>query len=35
MLEEEFHYVVELTGADSPSQNGAAETYTNHLAVKS
>jgi hypothetical protein len=34
MLEEEFHYVVEPTGADSPSQNGAAEIYNNKFALK-
>jgi hypothetical protein len=30
----EFDYVVEPTGADSPSQNGGAEIYNNTLAVK-
>jgi hypothetical protein len=30
----EFGYVVEPTGADSPSQNGGAESYNNTLAVK-
>ncbi len=30
----EFGYVVEPTGADSPSQNGGAESYNNILAVK-
>jgi hypothetical protein len=30
----EFGYVVEPTGADSPSQNGRAEIYNNTLAVK-
>ncbi len=30
----EFDYVVERTGADSPSQNGGAEIYNNTLAVK-
>ncbi len=30
----EFEYVVEPTGADSPSQNGGAEIYNNTLAVK-
>ena len=29
-----FGYVVESTGADSPSQNGGAEIYNNMLAVK-
>ena len=29
-----FSYVVEPTGADSPSQNGGAEIYNNKLAVK-
>jgi hypothetical protein len=29
-----FGYVVEPTGADSPSQNGGAESYNNTLAVK-
>jgi hypothetical protein len=31
---EEFNYVVESTGAYSPSQNGAIEIYNNTLAVK-
>jgi hypothetical protein len=30
----EFDYIVELTGTDSPSQNGGAEIYNNTLAVK-
>jgi hypothetical protein len=30
----EFGYVVEPTGADSPSQNGSVEIYNNTLAVK-
>jgi hypothetical protein len=30
----DFGYVVECTGADSPSQNGGAEIYNNTLAVK-
>ena len=30
----EFEYIVEPTGADSPSQNGGAEIYNNTLAVK-
>ncbi len=30
----EFGYVIEPTGADSPSQNGGAEIYNNTLAVK-
>jgi hypothetical protein len=30
----EFGYVVEPTGADSPSQNGSAKIYNNTLAVK-
>ena len=34
MLLKEFSYVVEPTGADSPSQNGGAEIYNNTLAVK-
>jgi hypothetical protein len=34
MLESEFHYVVEPTGSDSPSQNGAAEIYNDKLANK-
>ncbi len=29
-----FGYVVERTGADSPSQNGGAKIYKNTLAVK-
>jgi hypothetical protein len=34
MLLCEFGYVLEPTGADSPSQNGAVEVYDGHLAVK-
>ncbi len=34
MILAEFGYVVKLTGADSPSQNGGAESYNNTLAVK-
>jgi hypothetical protein len=34
MMLGEFGYVVEPTGADSPSQNGGAEIYNNTLAVK-
>ena len=34
MMLKEFGYVVEPTGADSPSQNGGAEIYNNTLAVK-
>jgi hypothetical protein len=34
MMLEEFNYVVEPSGADSPSQNGGAEIYNNTLAVK-
>jgi hypothetical protein len=34
MLLREFGYVVEPTGADSPSQNGAVEVYNGHIAVK-
>jgi hypothetical protein len=34
MMLREFGYVVEPTGADSPSQNGGAEIYNNTLAVK-
>jgi len=30
----DFSYVVECTGADSPSQNGGTEIYNNTLAVK-
>jgi hypothetical protein len=30
----DFGYIVECTGADSPSQNGGAEIYNNTLAVK-
>ncbi len=30
----EFGYVVELTGADSPLQNGGAESYNHTLAIK-
>ena len=30
----DYGYVVECTGADSPSQNGGAEIYNNTLAVK-
>ncbi len=33
MMLKEFSYVVEPTGADSPSQNGGAEIYNNTLAV--
>jgi hypothetical protein len=31
---QDFGYVVEPTGADSPSQNGGAKIYNNTLAVK-
>ncbi len=34
MMLEEFSYVVEPTGADSPSQNDGAEIYNNTLAIK-
>ena len=34
MMLTEFRYVVEPTGANSPSQNGGAEIYNNTLAVK-
>ena len=34
MMMDEFAYTVELTGADSPSQNGDAEIYNGTLAVK-
>jgi hypothetical protein len=34
MVLAEFGYVVEPTGADSPSQNGGAESYNHTLAVK-
>ena len=30
----DYGYVVECTGADSPSQNGGAKIYNNTLAVK-
>jgi hypothetical protein len=30
----QYNYVVEPTGVDSPSQNGAVETYNNKLAVR-
>jgi hypothetical protein len=33
MVLAEFGYVVELMGADSPSQNGGAESYNHTLAV--
>ena len=34
MLEKDFHYTVEPTGADSPSQNGAAEIYNDKQGVR-
>jgi len=34
MMLRDFNYVVEPTGADSPSQNGGAEIYNNTLGVK-
>jgi hypothetical protein len=34
MMLKDFGYMVEPTGADSPSQNGGAEIYNNMLAVK-
>ncbi len=34
MMLDKFGYVVEPTGADSPSQNGSAEINDNTLAVK-
>ncbi len=34
MVLRQYNYVVEPTGADSPSQNGAMETYNNKLAVR-
>ncbi len=34
MMLREFGYVVEPTGADSPSQNGGTKIYNNTLAVK-
>ena len=34
MMLRDFGYVVEPTGADSPSQNGGAEIYINTLGVK-
>ena len=34
MLQNEFQYVVDPTGSDCPSQNGAAEVNNDKLAVK-
>jgi hypothetical protein len=34
MLLWDFHYTLEPTGVDSPSQNGAAEVYNNKFAVR-
>ena len=34
MLEKDFHYTVESTGADSPLQNGAAEIYNDKQGVR-
>jgi hypothetical protein len=34
MLLRDFHYTLEPTGADSPSQNGAVEIYNNKFAVQ-
>jgi hypothetical protein len=34
MLQHKFHYVVEPTGSDCPSQNGAAEINNDKLTVK-
>jgi hypothetical protein len=34
MLLRDFHYTLEPTGADSPSQNGAVEIYNNKFAVR-
>ncbi len=34
MVLREFHYTLESTGADSPSQNRAVEIYNNKLAVR-
>jgi hypothetical protein len=34
MVLRNHNYVFESTGADSPSQNGAVETYNNKLAVR-
>jgi hypothetical protein len=34
MLQKEFQYIAEPTGADCPSKNGAAEMNNNKLAVK-
>jgi hypothetical protein len=34
MLLRDFHYTLEPTGADSPSQNGAVEVYNDKLAVR-
>ncbi len=34
MMLDKFKYIVELMGADSPSQNGGTEIYNNTQAVK-
>jgi hypothetical protein len=34
LLLRQFHYTLEPTGADSPSQNGAVEIYSNKFAVR-
>ncbi len=34
ILLQQFHYTIEPTGADSPSQNGAAEIYNDKFAVR-
>ena len=34
MISDKYHYVIEPTGADSPSQNGAVEIYNDKLAVR-
>ena len=34
LLLRQFHYTLEPTGADSPSQNGAVETYNDKFAVR-
>ncbi len=34
MLLQDFHYTLEPTGADSPSQNGAVEIYNNKFGVR-
>jgi hypothetical protein len=34
MLLRDFHYTLEPTGTDSPSQNGAIEVYSNKFAIQ-